>query len=119
MKGTILSIDVDGTETVRLVNGRPELAMLKAAIGGGYIEGVPGFDRYKHGGVVHKGCAVFCDEEGKLNSLPYNRKATVRWQEALLAQGLPGLIGDDGMPVDVLVGKVAVVWGDREFMAAL
>jgi hypothetical protein len=119
MKGTILTIEIDGTETVRLIDGHPTLPLLKEAIGGGYIETVPGFDRYKHGGVVHKKCAAFCDEEGKLNNQPYNRRATVRWQEALLAQGLPGLIGDDGMPVDVLVGKVAVVWGDQEFMAAL
>lgn len=117
MKGTILSIKVTGTETIREIDGEPTLELLKEAIGGGYLEIVPGFNRYKHNGEAHD-CVAFCDEEGKLEGMSYNADATRYWQQALLAQGHPGLV-KRGVMLDYLVGTIAIVWGDDEFMEAL
>ncbi|WP_439924714.1 hypothetical protein [Nitrobacter sp. JJSN] len=74
---------------------------------------MPYFRHVEHEGrLVHDGVA-FCDEEGKLKSLPYNQDATEQWEYSLMHQGraLAGL--------DFLVGPVIVVWGDKDFMGAL
>jgi hypothetical protein len=122
MKGGIISIapynrPTDLTFTP--VEGEPKLELLKNAIGGGYIELVPGFDtiEQKPGEVVK--CVAFCDEEGKLNGLPANTYATILWDKALRRHGGPGLLQRDGTAVDVLVGPIAIVIGDDEFMEAL
>lgn len=118
MKGTILSIDHDGSENVMAVEGEPTLDPLKDAIGGGYLEAVPGFTTFEWGGEMHD-CVVFVDEDGRRKELPFNVTASKLWHQALRRSGHPGLFDASGNAVDFLVGRIAVVFGDAEFMAAL
>jgi hypothetical protein len=93
---------------------------LKDAIGGGYLEHVPSFDTIEHDGKLHR-CHAFCDEHGKLDyrpgkPLPHqpdppNERATLLWMLALRRRGY--------IPSDFLVGQIAVIIGDAEFMAEL
>lgn len=95
----------------------PTLEELKNGIGGGYLELVPGFRTVVHAGAVMD-CVAFCDEDGKLNGLDVNNPATIAWDQALRRNG-NGLLRADGRAVDWLVGLVAVLFGDKEFMEAL
>ncbi len=117
MKGTILSIDIDGSQYMANIEGPPTLERLQAAIGGGYIEVVPYFTKLERDGKVVD-CVVFCDEEGKLKGLKPNYAATAYWQDSLKRQGR-SLFGSDRKLLDFLVGKIAIVWGDQAFMRAL
>ena len=113
MRGTILIFKphADAPE-VTTVDVPPDLQLLKTAIGGGYLEVVPRFNRIGHDGVKHR-CVAFCDEDGKLKQLPYNRAATMLWDaEMRRAYGC-------GCGPDYLVGPIAVVFGDKEWMDAL
>jgi hypothetical protein len=104
---------------------RPPLGFLNKAVGG-YIEAVPGFNSICQDGRAVP-CVAFCNEEGKLQGLPFNNSATALWDRALRRivgddGGLMypnGLSGDEGRPADVLVGPVIVLIGDDEFMAWL
>lgn len=120
MKGSIITIKPHSGsgQLATPVAGPPTLQLLKAAIGGGYLEAVPGFDTIEHAGELHR-CVAFCDEEGKLNSLPINNWATMLWDKAMRRAGGPGLLQRDGTAADVLVGQIAIVIGDDEFMEAL
>lgn len=69
----------------------------------GNIEMIPNFNTYKDVRAV-----AFCNEEGKVRGLLPNRAATIEWYKAL------GFNADD-----VLVGNVAIVQGDTQFMEAL
>lgn len=51
------------------------LAELQAAIGGGYIEAVPGTNG-----------RVYCDEEGRLKDLPFNVSASVKYGRRLVGK---------------------------------
>ena len=88
------------------LNGEPDLAVLKNAIGGGWLEAIPHWNRYEG-----KPAVAFCDEEGKMKGLPFNRTATVLWHKQLKGT-VPSLR-------DMLVGAVLVVTGDEQFMEAL
>jgi len=113
MKGTIL-IYKPGTTIpeVQEIDGPPTLDVLKAAIGGGHLEVVPYFSTIQHGQQRHR-CVAFCDEEGKLDGLSFNKVATQHWDHAMrISQGC------NASP-DYLVGDIAVVFGDEEFMEAL
>jgi hypothetical protein len=119
MKGTIITIQPHGGGKLATpVDGPPTLALLKNAIGGGWIEVIPEFDSIEHEGRVYR-CVAFCDEEGKLKQQPLNRLATELWNKAALRAGGRGILLPDGQAVDVLVGQIAVVIGDDEFMKAL
>lgn len=113
MKGTIL-IYKPGTTIpeVQEIDGPPTLDTLKAAIGGGHLEVVPYFNVIQRDGKWLR-CAAFCDEDGKVKHQPVNRPATQLWDRTLLRTK-----GCDASP-DFLVGQIAVVLGDAEFMAAL
>lgn len=80
----------------------------------GYIEIVPGFDHVEHAGAIRR-CVAFCNEEGKLKRMPFNRIATEYWDQALP----DGLRRPSGELVDALVGPIVVLFGDDEFMDAL
>lgn len=107
MQGTILKIKADGTIHPSSVNGPPKLELLKEAIGGGWLEAVPYFNKIVYDGKLVT-CIVFCDEEGKLKEFPLNTLATNLWYVSM-GQSVP----------DVLVGDIAIVFGDKEFMLAL
>lgn len=118
MRGTIVSIRLNGYRNVTQVQGPPQLDLLKSAIDGGYLELVPYFDSYEHEGKWVK-CMAFCDEHGKQNNLPVNVEATVLWDKVMVRAGRKGLVTVDGQMADVLVGPVAIVFGDEAFMRAL
>lgn len=124
MKGTMMTIAPDSalaTEPVDPAVARDVarmLAKMKAGIGGGWLEKVPGFNSIKIGKETHD-CVALCDEDGKRKQMPFNQTATVMWQEALLAQGHPGLCTPDGALADYLVGPIVILYGDQEFMEVL
>jgi uncharacterized protein DUF3846 len=82
----------------------PDLDMLKKAVGG-WIETVPYFNKL-HG----EDCVAFCNEEGKLDHLPFNKHATELWYGQLVGRA---------SPLDVLVGPVAIIQGDDELLSSL
>lgn len=106
MKGAVLAINADGTTDLIQVGDPAVLPHLRRIVGG-HIEGVPMFLSVPVGGRVRR-CVAFCNEEGKLRGLPVNAPATMLWHRSAGR--------DTG---DVLVGNVAVVWGDEEFMGEL
>jgi hypothetical protein len=118
MQGTILTIPCGGARIVTTpINGPLTLEALKAAVGGGGFEFVPGFDTIDYAGKV-VACKGFWDRQSKLKDQPINREATILWDAALLRAGYPGPLKPGGKIADMLFGPVAVVFGDAEFMAA-
>jgi hypothetical protein len=120
MRGTMFVFE-PGKEGPRGVpfDRAPKLEELKAAIGGGHLEVVPGFTDIGYQGVVMN-CVAFCDEDGKRKEMPVNEIATAFWEHSLHRKGkslanTPPMFGGP----DVLVGSIAVVFGDREFMGSL
>lgn len=111
MKGTAYIIDTDGIVHTSEFDGEvPGLAFHNEAVGG-YLEKVPGWDAmYDDPG---KPCVVYCNEEGKGMGLEPNIKATAMWLTALRHRGHTGPLND------VLVGRVLVLTGDREWMGEL
>lgn len=110
MIGTIISLKIDGSQQVTKLDRAPKLEDIQAAIGGGDIEIVPHFDKIMYEGKYIE-CVAFCDEEGKLKGLPINSYATHKW--AILLGCDKDQIGD------YLVGDIAIVFGDVEFMSEL
>jgi NADH:ubiquinone oxidoreductase subunit D len=109
MKGTILTITVEGVVTRQEATSPHILSEIEKAVGG-FIEGVPYFDQLRMNGATIK-CAAFCNEHGKLEGMPVNAAAQSLWVTELERQRIP--------IDDVLVGPVAIVYGDEEFMAEL
>jgi len=64
-------------------------------------------------------CVALCDAKGNLEDLAMNNLATIAWKEALRRAIDAGLWRSEVMPTDPLVGTVAVLFGDPEFMDAL
>lgn len=62
----------------------------------GYVEVVPLFNKY-----LGQSCTVLCNEEGKLNGLPRNNRATLEWYKCTVGIDNP----------DFLVGNVLVLLG--------
>jgi hypothetical protein len=99
----------------------PELQELKNAIGGGYLELVPGFTSIAASGIPRRRlrCVAFCDEHGKLamrdrGIQAFNLTATLLWESA------EHRVRDEhGDFIDYLVGPVLVLFGDDEFMESL
>jgi hypothetical protein len=102
MQGKLTVITADGMLSRKDYHGPIPLEDLQNAVGG-YIQIVPGFDKYKG-----KRCVAFINEEGKLDGLPYNEFATTMWM---------GLVGS--LSGDYIVGSIAIVTGDKAFMRAL
>ena len=117
MRGAIITLPCGDARIATPLYGPPTLDQLKAAVRGGNVELVPGFDTIEHEGKVVP-CAVFCNKESKLKGQRINHEATILWDAALLRAGYPGLLKPDGRMADILFGQVAVVFGDAEFMAA-
>ena len=106
MDGNVLVLKVDGSAEVTKFTAPVPLEFLQKAVGG-WIELVPDFDVFGD----QKGVVAFCNEEGKLNGLPVNAKATEAW-----AKSVGTTVADLG---DELLGDVVIVSGDDAFMAAL
>jgi len=104
MKGTAYIYKVDGTIEKVDLDKPPELELLKKAVGG-YIELVPGLNKIKR-----TPCVAFCNEEGKLQGLPLNIKATELWANSGAFKHILS---------DVLCGDVIVITGDEELMRSL
>jgi hypothetical protein len=85
---------------------------------GGDIEQVQGFKTIGYGGTVMD-CVALCNENGKQDNLPINHGATMAWGRALDRVGIELHDAKSGIPKDWLVGPVAVIFGDREFMSEL
>ena len=101
----------DGTHTyVTMTNAETMLPVLQKSVGG-YVETVPHLTLVRIGNVVRQ-CVAFCNEEGKIEGLPYNHQATMAWEDAIIAQGL-------GVISDVLVGDVVFVCGPPSFLKQL
>jgi hypothetical protein len=119
MRGTIIIIDptLDGPRAITLDHAAT-LDELKEVIGGGWLEAVPGFTTLPWAGIVMD-CVAFCDEEGKLKNLPHNQIATDLWEQSLRRKGATLADHPLRQHADYLVGTIAVVFGDREFMEEL
>ncbi len=68
---------------------------LAQSLVGGYVEVVPMFTKY-----LGHPCVVLCNEEGKINGLDVNNRATLEWKKAA-----PGLNND------MLVGDILILQG--------
>lgn len=110
MKGTLVTIAVDGTITTEHTSNPHLLPWLKQTLGG-YIEAIPYWTTFRTEDKKLVSCMAFCNEEGKLMELPFNGRATLWWYEAVQRE-----FGSEARMNDVLVGPVVVVYGDREFM---
>jgi hypothetical protein len=114
---------------VRHFSHAPNLDDLREAIGGGWIEKVPGFHSIEHEGEVHL-CVALADEEGKCEYRtapgkterkpdPTNNIATMLWDQALRRTGQLGLLMPNGQAADWLCGRIVVLFGDKQFMESL
>lgn len=82
---------------------KPDLKFLQDGVGG-YIEIVPNFDTFLIEGREFP-CVAFCNEEGKLDGLPFNPLATQFWINCFNPEAI------NRFP-DVLVGDVVVMFSD-------
>lgn len=101
MNGRMVILHAKGGETTKDYTDTVPLADLQAAVGG-YIQLVPGFRKFRG-----QYCVAFCNEEGKLHGMEVNMEATISWWKG------------SGHGGDALVGDVAILTGDDDFMEAL
>jgi hypothetical protein len=114
MKGTALIYRPREAEPEVMPMVRPpSLTALQQAVGG-YIELVPYLDHIDYDG-KREPCLAFCNEHGKLEQQAFNRAATEIWEKAVGA----ALRDRSGNYKDFLVGRIIILFGDAEFMAAL
>ena len=113
MKGELRIIHANGSETVVEMVKVPNLKQIQSAVGDGYIEQIPSFNTVKwHSEKKIQVCYAFGNEDGKRLKLPLNVRATELWFAASRRNGGMGTIPD------YLVGDIAIVSGDIEFMKA-
>lgn len=106
MQGFMMTIEAGGISYIEPLSNSPSLDWLQSKVGGN-IEAVPYWDTIADDKGTHK-CVVFCNEEGKLNQLPFNDVATHFWHRY------------QSQPVsDFLVGNIVIIWGDDELMESL
>jgi hypothetical protein len=117
MRGTLLVFEPHALPQVREFSQPPGLEEVQAVVGGD-LQVVPGFRTIRYGAVVMD-CFALCNANGKHKGLAMNDLATIAWKEALQRAVEAGLWRSEVMPTDPLVGTVAVLFGDREFMDAL
>ena len=117
MRGRLLVFVPHALPQVTEFSRPPTLEEVQAVIGGD-LQVVPGFRSIRYGDVVMD-CFALCNANGKRKGLAINNVATIAWKEALRRAVEAGLWRSEVMPTDSLVGTVAVLFGDREFMDAL
>lgn len=114
MKGTIVTISESGqVSKAEVTSPHNILKDLEKAVGG-FIESVPYFEHIllKDGDKQWlQPCAAFCNEHGKLEQMDVNHVAQSLWATELDRHSIP--------IDDVLVGPVAIVYGDEDFMREL
>jgi hypothetical protein len=81
---------------------------------GGSIGFVTNFDTITYKGKVSL-CYAFCDEEARKRKRPLNRLATLLWSRALIRRFGAG---QAKLP-ETLMGSIAIITGDSEFLEAL
>lgn len=111
MKGYARTITSTGSDWQEELSTPPSLEFLQKMVDG-YIEVVPYFDTIVVDGTLHQ-CVAYCNEEGKLNGLSVNGRATVFWADAVERKFKSRRLND------VLVGDVVILFGDDEFMSEL
>ena len=115
MRGTMTVIE-PGSVSVTQLTAPPDLEALQKAVGG-WIECVPWFNWFiELESESWVPCLALCNEEGKLEGLPYNEVATMAWAAAIMHGQKSGRLSGFS---DRLVGNVVVLTGDREFMESL
>jgi hypothetical protein len=97
VKGKFHVIRTNGSVTSLDIDTAPELKMIQDAVGG-YIELIPYFEKFRG-----ENCVAYCNEEGKIRSMPMNTMAQGYW----------------GHNFDLLVGDVAIITGDNELLESL
>ena len=102
---TMTVIPADDSLPITTATGAPGLADYQKAVGG-YIETVPDIDAYEGRPAV-----LFCNEEGRINGLPLNARATKVWKDALNFDKRPA--GDFWYEPE-LYGNVIVVEGEDD-----
>ena len=119
MRGSMLLFRPEKNEPELIEFSRPlQLDELRTAVGGD-IEMVPGFVSIGYGGVVLD-CMAFADEHGKLDPQAAQRASPpMAWARALHRLGHELHDDKSKTPKDWLVGSIAVVFGDKEFMREL
>jgi hypothetical protein len=127
MKGTMLTISVNGTIKTTPLTKPPELEVMQEAVGG-YITTVPYLKTIEHAGTVYQ-CVAFVNEEGLLKKLPINEAANRIWDAALKRSGnedvpyrvdmMARATGQPGPGRDFLVGTMVIIYGDNELMSEL
>ena len=117
MRGTLLVFQPHAVPQVREFSHPPSQEEVQVVVGGD-LQVVPGFRTIRYGAVVMD-CFALCNANGKHKGLAMNDLATIAWKEALRRAIDAGLWRSEVMPTDPLVGSVAVLFGDREFMDAL
>jgi hypothetical protein len=118
MRGTMILMRPELQPELRTFDRAPTLEELQAVVGGD-VQEVPSFRTIGFGDTVMD-CVALCNEHGKADHLPINRNATIAWARALRRSGEGELYDDkSNTPKDWLVGTVAVLFGDREFMGEL
>ena len=96
-------IKTDGTISHVEQDTTPELKQLQDGVAGS-IEVIPDFKYYEG-----ENCVAFCNEEGKLEGLPFNGHATREW-----LQQSPVYLGRD-----VLCGDIIIVSGTESALEEL
>jgi len=134
MKGTMLTISVNGTIKTTPLNAPPALETLQEAVGG-YIQPIPYLHSIERDGTVYQ-CVAFGDEEGKLKKKPVNEAANRIWDAALkrsghedvryrtgkMARTLDAMVRGEPPPIgdkDFLVGPIVIIYGDNDLMSEL
>jgi hypothetical protein len=112
MKGRLIVVGTDGSLTVTELTAPPDYETINEAVGG-YIEIVPGFNRFGN-----CECVAFCNEEGKLERMNEEGKLESMFlniiAQALWERSVGFKINDD-----YLVGPVAIIVGDEELLREL
>lgn len=107
MKGTIAGIDCMTGQILTMDTTDPNVIDYVEQIVKGSAEVIDGFDRFMPPWLRgYQKCIAFRNNAGKERGLKVNAIANAHWLAAL--KGKP--------PHDVLVGNIAIVYGDDEFL---
>ncbi len=115
MQGILRIIMANPGSTTRIIPlDRPVTQQEIQDAVGGPIGFISNFNTIIQEGTISL-CYAFCDEQARHRQRPQNRAATTMWSQALVRRfGY----GQAELP-EVLLGSVAIITGDSEFLEAL